>query len=91
LVKAEQDFYIYVYKDKRAISFVESELEKRMQTNYVDLFDRKKAEFIGLHARKSEKTGKIYITPWAKQDWRKIDPMEPPYIMNFWRSPLLRR
>jgi hypothetical protein len=83
LVLAEQDFYIYVYKDKRALSFVESNLEKIMQTKSVDLYDRKKSEFIGLNARKSEKTGEIYITPWAKQDWCKIDPMQPPYIDEF--------
>jgi hypothetical protein len=83
LVKAERDFYIYVYKDKRALSFVESNLEKIMQTKSVDLYDRKKSEFIGLYARKSEKTGEIYITRWRKQDWCKIDPMKRTYIDEF--------
>lgn len=83
LVKADQEFYIYVYKDRRALSFVESKRDKLMQTKFVDLFDKKKAEFIGLNARKSEKTGEIYITPWAKQDWCKIDPLQPPYIDEF--------
>jgi hypothetical protein len=83
LVKAEQDFYIYVYKDKRALSFVESNLEKKTQTKSVDLYDRKKSEFIGLYVRKSDKTGDIYITRWRKKDWCKIDPMHPPYIDEF--------
>lgn len=74
------DYYVYVYKDKRAISFYDDKNYKNFNTLQVDLFDRKKFKTISLNVNQIKRSGKIYVTPWADQTWIKIDPMQKPYM-----------
>lgn len=81
-----QDYYIYVYKDKRAISYYYRSIHKHSNTMLLDLFDRKKSKTISLNVSQSEHSGKIYITTWARQNWMDINPTKKPYVDDLLQS-----